>query len=74
MNKCQSTYTLVCFFSTEKPYRENNCREQIGAMHAELEIEHVELNEVNGQQLASHCWSESLQITREVRTIHMVIN
>lgn len=43
-------------------------------MHAELEIGRVALNEVNGQQLVSHCWSESLQIAREARIIHMVID
>lgn len=73
MNAYQLT-VLVCSFSTEKPYRDNNCREQIEDMHAELEIGRVALNEVNGQQLASHCWSESLQIARGARIIHMVID
>lgn len=73
MNAYQLTL-LACSFSLEKPYRDNNCREQVGGLRAELEIGCVALNEVNGQQLASHCWSESLQIAREARIIHMVID
>lgn len=71
MNACQLTL-LVCSFSLEKPRRDKNCRERAGGMRAELEIGRVALNEVNGQQLASHCWRESLQIAREARIIHMV--
>lgn len=43
-------------------------------MHAGLEIGHVQLNEVNGWQLASRCWSESLQVVREAGVIQMVID
>lgn len=52
MNAYQLTL-LACSFSLEKPNRDNNCREQVGGLRAELEIGRVALNEVNSWHLTA---------------------